>query len=170
MNDVFVEQIVERRQDFKSSAKKLGIVFAALLVSAVFLVIGLLRFIFPAVFALSMYLAFRYVKDQNIEYEYSFTNGELDVDKITGRRKRKSELSVKVRKFDIMAPMVEKYRSEYETQIIIRTVDASTSPKSESRWFARFRDDAGVTTLLIFEPNERLIEAIRKYIPSKIMQ
>ena len=69
-----------------------------------------------------------------------------------------------------MAPMVEKYRSEYETQIIIRTVDASTSPKSESRWFARFRDDAGVTTLLIFEPNERLIEAIRKYIPSKIMQ
>jgi hypothetical protein len=170
MNDVFVEQLIERQQDFKTSMKKLGIVFAALLVSAIFLVIGMLRFLFPAVFALSMYGAFRFVKDQNLEFEYSFTNGELDIDKIMGRRRRKRELSVHVRKFEIMAPMNEKFRNEYETQNIIRTVDVSTSPKSDSRWFARYRDDAGTTTLLIFEPNERLINAIRKFIPSKIKQ
>ncbi|NLM62183.1 MAG: hypothetical protein GX193_08930 [Clostridiales bacterium] len=170
MNDVFVEQIIEKRQDLKSTLKKLGIFFAALLISSVFLVIGILRFIFPAVFALCMYGAFRFVKDQNIEFEYSFTNGELDIDRIIGRRKRKSELSVRVRKFEIMAPMVEKYRKEYETQNIVRIVDASSSPVSGSRWFARFNDDSGLTTLLIFEPNERLINAISKYIPGKLKQ
>jgi hypothetical protein len=169
MNDVFVEQLIEQRQSMNITIKKIGIILAALLISAVFLFFGVLRMFFPFVFAASLYGAVVLVRMQNLEFEYSFTNGDLDVDRIIGRRCRKKELSVSVRSFEIMAPMTEAFRREYESQTIGKTVDASSSPKSESRWFAKFRDEAGTVTLLIFEPNERVVEAIRKFIPRKIM-
>jgi hypothetical protein len=169
MNDVFVEQIIEQRQSVNIIMKKFGIILAALLISAVFLFFGVLRMFFPFIFAASLYGAVVLVRMQNLEFEYSFTNGDLDVDRIIGRRSRKKELTVAVRSFEIMAPMTEEFRREYESQAIGKTVDASSSPKSESRWFAKYRDEVGTTVLLIFEPNERVVEAIRKFIPRKIM-
>jgi len=168
MNDVFVEQIVEQRQSLKTTVLKILIVFAALLISSVFLFFGVLRLFFPFVFAASVYGSFILVRSQNFEFEYSFTNGDLDIDRIIGKRRRKRELSVSVRVFEIMAPMTEEFRREYESQTIGKTVDASSSPKSESRWFAKYRDESGTTVLLIFEPNERVIEAIRRFIPRKL--
>jgi len=166
--DVFVEQIVEQRQDLKTALIKMLIVLAAILVSAVFLVVDILRLFFPFVFAASIYGAVILVRSRNFEFEYSFTNGDLDIDRIIGRRSRKRELSVSVRSFEIMAPMSEEFRREYESQSIGKTVDVASSPKSESRWFAKYRDDSGTVILLIFEPNERVVEAIRKYIPRKV--
>ena len=66
MNDVFVEQIVERKQDLSTSVKKILLILAAVLVSTVFLVIGVIRFIFPAVFALCF--AVRTSRNLNLEY------------------------------------------------------------------------------------------------------
>lgn len=166
MNDVFVEQIVERKQDLSTSVKKILLILAAVLVSTVFLIIGVIRFIFPAVFALSMFFAVRTSRNLNLEYEYSFTNGELDVDKIMGRRTRSRELSIHVRSFTIFATVTETNYKEYESRNFAKVLDASSSPKSEKRWFAVYRDDAGNDSLLIFEPNERLLEAMKRFIPS----
>lgn len=163
MNDVFVEQLIECRQDTKGSLSKLGIVIAAIAVSTLFLVVGALRFIFPFVLAACCWGAYQLIRNLNFEYEYSFTNGELDVDKIIGRRKRERLLSIKVRSISLMAPMTEMYRSEYESDSIGSSIDASSSPKSENRWFAKYTDTAGVLTLLIFEPNDRLIAAMRTF-------
>jgi hypothetical protein len=169
MNDVFVEQIVEQRQSLRSVLIKTGIVLAASLLSAVFLFFGVLRMFFPVVFALSIYGAYVLVRSQNFEFEYIFTNGDLDIDRIIDRTRRKRELSVNVRAFEIMAPMTEEFRREYELHGIGKTFDTSSSPKSPSRWFARYRDESGVLVLLIFEPNERVKEAIRRYIPRKVI-
>lgn len=169
MNDVFVEQIIEQRQSGKGILIKFGIIFSALLISSVFLFFGALRTFFPMVFAVCIYGAVVTIRMQNLEYEYSFTNGDLDVDRIIGRKKRARELSISVRSFEILAPMTEAFKNEYESQSIRKEIHAEGSPKSPSRWFAKFSDDAGIVTLLVFEPNERLIEAMRKYIPRKIM-
>ncbi|MDR1117548.1 MAG: DUF6106 family protein [Oscillospiraceae bacterium] len=167
MSDVFVEQIVERKPDAKANLIKIGIALAAILLPSTVLFFGVLRFIFPVTLGLCCWGAFLMIRKQNVEYEYSFTNGELDVDKILGRRMRRHVLSVRVRQFDILAPMTGEYRDEYEARTIQRTEDASTSPKSPDRWFARFTDDAGAVTLLIFEPNERMREAMKGLIPHK---
>jgi len=166
MNDVFVEQIIERKQDFRTSVKKMLLILAAIVVSTIFLIVGAIRFIFPGVFALSMYLAIRAAKKLNIEYEYSFTNGELDIDKIMGRRSRRRELSFHVRSIILLATFTEENYKDFESRNFATTLDASSSPKSESRWFAVYRDIAGNESLLIFEPNERLLSAMEKYIPS----
>lgn len=168
MNDVFVEQIIERRQDAGIIGKKLAITAAGLIVSAAFLFFGVVRFLFPFVFAASIWAAVVLSRRMNLEYEYSFTNGDLDVDCIVARRSRSKLLSVSIRTFDILAPKKEEFRSEYESQTIGKTVFAASSPKSESQWFAKYKDESGTMVLLIFEPNERMLEAFRKFIPRKI--
>jgi hypothetical protein len=104
----------------------------------------------------------------NLEYEYIVTNGEMDVDKIMGRRSRKRLLTVDCRNFDILAPYSPEFRAEYESQTIAATVDVSSHPEAPGRWFAVFHAKDGKRTLLIFEPNEKMLDAFRKYIRSKI--
>ena len=45
---------------------------------------------------LAIYFSFRLAKKLEIEYEYTFTNGELDIDKIIAQRKRKRLISFNV--------------------------------------------------------------------------
>lgn len=167
MNDVFVEQIIEQRPTTKSNLIKLGIALAAILISSVVLFFAVLRVIFPVTLALCCWGAYILIKSQNLEFEYSYTNGELDIDKIMGRRRRQHILSVRVRTFDIFAPMTAEFEREFTSNTIIHTEDVSSSPKAPNRWFAKYVDNEGRTTLLIFEPNERMIAAIAGMIPHK---
>jgi len=167
MNDVFIEQIVLKKQDLKSTLKKMGIILAALLIPSAFLLIAILRFVFPVVLAISCWLAWILLKNQNIEFEYSYTNGELDVDKILGKRRREHVASVSVRRFDILAPFTTEFAKEFESKTIRTIHDVSPDAKSEKRWFARYTDDGGVETLLIFEPNDRMLAAMGRLIPRK---
>ena len=89
MNDVFVEQI-EKGGKTLNLRKKAGIVFAALLVSAVFLVIGLAEVYFFRRICLEYVPRFRYVKDQNIEYEYFSPTVSSMIDKITTAERKAS--------------------------------------------------------------------------------
>ena len=101
-----------------------------------------------------------------MEYEYAVTNGDLDVDSIAGRRKRRRVLSMSVRRIALLAPATEKYQAELNSNSIRNVIDASISPKSEGLWFARYEDDAGVDTLLLFNPNEKVLRALVRVIPN----
>ncbi len=167
MADVFNEQIVKKKRDFTDIIKIILIILAAFVVDSVFLIIGVLRTVFPAVFAISVYLAYNFIRNMSIEYEYSVMNGELDVDCIAGRHKRKKMLSVSVRRFSILAPVKAEYRAEYESQSIRNFIHASISDRTDGLWFARYEDDAGVDTVLFFNPNEKLLGAMARVIPGK---
>ena len=56
MADVFNEQIVKKKRDFTDIIKIILIILAAFVVDSVFLIIGVLRTVFPAVFAISVIL------------------------------------------------------------------------------------------------------------------
>ena len=167
MADVFNEQIVKKKRDFTDVIKIILIILAAFVVDSVFLIVNMLRMVFPAVFAISIYLAYNFIRNMSIEYEYSVMNGELDVDSIAGRRKRKKLLSVSVRRFSILAPVKEEYRAEYESQSIRNFIHANISDRMDGLWFARYEDDAGVDTVLFFNPNGKVLGAIARVIPSK---
>ncbi len=168
MNDVFVEQIISRTMTVKTRFKQMGIIFGILLLNTVVLFFGVLRAIFPVTLAVSCWFLWTYIGRFNVEFEYSYTNGDLDVDKILNRKVRQHVLSVRVRQFTILAPMTEEFAKEYNSNAIGAHFDASKGERSEGRWFARYTDDAGVDTLLIFNPNARLLTAMGKLIPSKI--
>jgi hypothetical protein len=173
MGDVFVEHMVARRQTPKILMQKCMLMAAALFVMLLPVILDIL-FAIPAGMLLpffvigagwGMVILFRRL---NLEFEYIVTNGEMDVDKILGRRSRKRILSVDCRNFDILAPYKPDFRTEYESQSIVSRVDASSHPEAPGRWFAVFHAKDGKRTLLIFEPNEKMMDAFRKYIRSKI--
>jgi hypothetical protein len=101
-----------------------------------------------------------------VEFEYSLTNGELDIDKIINKSKRKRLMTVDTRNFEILAPKTQKYNNEFNKKC--DTVLDVSSQKNPA-YFAIFNTKNGKTKL-IFEPTDKMLEAIRLYIPRKVME
>jgi hypothetical protein len=166
MPDVFVEHLIARRPTIAVFAQKALIAFAALVIATLslyFLGSFAMVFVFGAGWGMIILL-----RRLDLEFEYSITNGEMDVDKIMGRRSRKRLFTVDCRSFDILAPCKDEYRGEVESQTITRRIDVSSHPQSPGRWFAVYSAKDGVRTLLIFEPNEKMLKTFKIYIASKI--
>ena len=101
-HDVFVEQLIRRERPggeflFKCGAVLLGLI----LITAAFI---LARTFFPFFFALVVILEFFAFVYTVKEFEYSFMNGDCDIDAIQGKRRRRTVSSYSCREVALMAP------------------------------------------------------------------
>ncbi|HEX3030256.1 MAG TPA: hypothetical protein VHT34_13385, partial [Clostridia bacterium] len=51
----------------------------------------------------AIYVAYYLATSKNIEYEYIYTNGELDIDRIIAQKRRRRMFSTSCKNFDIVA-------------------------------------------------------------------
>ncbi|MDE4542740.1 MULTISPECIES: DUF6106 family protein [unclassified Thermoanaerobacterium] len=167
--DIFIEKLVKKQKTSKDMLKALGLILLSLVV--VFFIIPLIPFVkgFLIFFIVAIpFFAYYVIKSQNIEYEYAYTNGELDVDRIVAESRRKRLLSVDCKDFEIVAKVSsDKYSDEYRK--IPNKVEAVSSMTSPDVYFAVF-ENSGKRTILYFEPNDKMIEAMWKYIPRKFFK
>jgi hypothetical protein len=103
----------------------------------------------------------------HVEYEYILTNGEMDIDRILGQTRRKRMLSVDCRQFDILAPMTKEFEREYTSKTLTKKLDYSSGASAQGRVFAIFNGKDGARTLLVFEPNEGILLALKSLLRSK---
>ena len=89
--DTFLEKLVTKRRTFSDNLTTFGILMAGIILVLVSLSIQLLNQLgVGLLIAVGVaYLTYRFISARNIEYEYIVTNGDLDIDKIISRRKRK---------------------------------------------------------------------------------
>lgn len=112
-----------------------------------------------ALFVAFWYIAYRLIQNQNVEFEYAFTNGELDVDKVVAKRRRKKILTVPVRNFEILARTGGgKFNDYYRS---LPKIEAS-SGNFENTYFAVYSKE-GEKKCLVFDPPKRMIDAIKQY-------
>jgi hypothetical protein len=166
--DTYIERIVKRKPDARQRLTRLGLVAGAfvLVVAA-----GLIyQPLFPIVFALVVFFGYKFYVRQSWEFEYAVTNGELDVDRIMGQAARKRVLTVDCRNFEVFLPMVPENAKEYESKTIVKTLDVASAANAEGRWFAVFHGKDGQRTMLIFEPDERMLGAINAALPRRIQK
>ncbi len=165
--DVFVEELVVRQRPLIVALLRVGIIILALvLIVAFYFVTGMLlgeygSALFPALFAvvcIGVFLAFRFL---GLEYEYSFYSGDVDVDKIIGKRKRMTVLSFNCRDIELMAPYSEKYDPELENA---KLVDARGSGAGDRDWIILIKSETGERSALAFSPSERMLDAFRQYV------
>ncbi|NLW12710.1 MAG: hypothetical protein GX028_11945, partial [Clostridiaceae bacterium] len=106
------------------------------------------------------------ISSLNKEFEYIVTNGDLDIDMIIARRKRKRVLSVKAKEFELMAQTgtVDERDSENSRY---KTLDFSSSLNSKDRWFI-LTNYKSEKVKVIFEPDERMLKNLKRFNPSKI--
>ena len=99
--DHFAEYLVQKRPTSQDRLKQGLIVAAAVVLSVLIGAIAVLTgWLFLLVLVIgAIYGAYYLLTGCYTEYEYTVTNGELDVDKIAGRRKRSHLLTVPVSKF-----------------------------------------------------------------------
>lgn len=160
MGDVFLEQIVKRKDTFKEAAIKIMIMFAGVVIFLFSLMLLTNQFIGP--FALligvgGIYFAWYFATGLNLEFEYIYTNGEIDFDKISAKRKRKRIITVRISSFDEFGKFdLEKFKNQrYDI-----TINASTSPSDPNTHYATFKNRDGKRCILMFTPNEKLLETI----------
>ncbi len=163
-HDVFVEQLVRRERPGGEALFKLGVlILGVLLVGVAFL---LAKSFFPVCFAVVIILEFFAFVYTVKEFEYSFINGDVDVDVIQGKRKRKTVFSCSCKEIAVMAPC-EGHESTLAAEYT-RTLDAAAGKKAADRWFLATERQDGTRELLIFNPNERMLEAFKGYLGRKM--
>lgn len=166
--DNFAEHLIKKELTGGDKAKRMiilvgGIVIAVMLVffSVLMLGQGLLPFVGLALAAVTGYGTYFIVTNMYVEYEYTFTNGELDIDKIIARKKRREMLSVSVGKFREFG----RYDDSVPEETDDMTVVFATSNIASEEWYADFDHEAYGSTRLVFCPNENMIENMKKNLP-----
>ena len=158
--DVFIEQIIQKHKELKH------LLLTALVIVAI-PVLTVVAFIFLQSFALfvfagSIYGAYLVISGFSTEFEYSVTNNDLTVDKIIARRKRKRVISLDIKEIEAFGeyvPETQKSRT-YQTRLY-----CGSHPMAPGQWYLEIRHKKLGHTLLVFEPEERVLEAIKPYLP-----
>lgn len=167
--DVFLEKLVKRKKTAKDTFIEIGSIIGAIIIA--FIIVPMIPFVssFRLFFIIAVpFFAYYIMRSRNIEYEYAFTNGELDVDKIIAESRRKKVINIDCKDFEIVARLnSDKYTNEYKN--ISNRIEAVSTMSSPDIFFAPF-EYKGEKTILFFEPSDKIIDAMWRYIPRKIFK
>lgn len=165
MTDIFVEQLVKRKPSTSVICLRILIWVAAILF-VLPLCLTPMGFIMVPLALVAAYFVAKFLLGRlNLEFEYALTNNELDIAMIIGQKKRQEMLSLRAADMEFVAPVCQKYQTEFESKNVKTTYNATSSDSSDNRWFILFRKD-GNTCRLIFEPKEQFIDGLERYNPS----
>jgi len=162
--DIFVEKLVKKKLDGNDMLIIGGsIALAVVVISAIILFLG--PYGASLILCLAVvYLTYMVISSRRIEYEYAFTNGELDIDKIVNKRKRENLISANCREFEIFAKAdSEMAVSSLDSEDIYVFVAKKKIDEDEDRTKSK-------RVLVFFEPNEKMLKSIRLMIPGKVFE
>lgn len=167
--DNFAEQLVRKQPNSSDNFKRVvtfigGIVVTILLVVLAFINLGnILCFLGLVLAAGSGYGTYFLVEGMYIEYEYTFTNGELDIDKIIAKKKRSELVTAEVRKFTAFGKYTDNMEESDDMTVVI-----SSDNIASHEYYADFDHEEYGKTRLIFSPNEKMLENIKKTLPRNL--
>lgn len=162
--DNIYEQLVERRRTGGDNAKTAlicaGLVFSA--TACVFFALCLGMILLIVVSFIPIAVAVWVLMGVNVEYEYTVTNNEMDIDKIVGRRTRKHMITVDLSGAEDFGSYPPQAELAAET-----TVEATSGLERDAHYLIVKHRDYGKVKV-IFNPNEKLREAIARELPKSL--
>ena len=168
--DTFVEQIIVRKKTGKDFAILAGILLGGCLLAAgsmiAFMMTGLS--IIPMVAIVGIcWGGYMLLGMRNIEYEYSFTNGDITVDKIIAKRKRKRVVSFDAKNVELIGEVGENtVKAGSEVKTVYRT---GVLASGQGGWYIVYSRDGGSSkSMLLFSPNEKFIQALKPFLPARV--
>ena len=163
MTDLYSELLVKKEQTAKDKVIKFLLIGLIAISAVMGLAIGLVWIVTLALGIAAYFI----IPNLDLEYEYVFVNGELDIDKIASKSKRKRAKSFDLSKMEIMAP-VNSHRMDYQNHNTnLKVLDFSSGNKSHKIFAMIIPDEKEVYKVLI-EPDQELIENIKKSCPRKV--
>ena len=164
--DTFGEQLVKKATTGADWAKRIGLTALGLVVAIVLMWLSFFAG-FMVLRLISVGTLFGLVwllTGMSYEYEYILTNDDLDIDKITGKRKRKRLITLKMNTVEEFGIYDGTNGANADATVI-----ASDGTNINAYYLIAKHKTHG-RTMLIFSPDSRMVEMILETLPYKIKQ
>lgn len=163
MNENYAEQLIKRRTPGYAYALT-GVLGAITAVTVVFaMTTGVLAVILMFLAGFVTYLSFR---NTHVEFEYLFVGGELTVDKILGRSKRKKAFECSMEEIQIVAPADSYVLNDYKNAQ--KSLDFS-SHMDHAKVYVAVVQKKGEQLRVMLEPGDKMLSCMRQSSPRKVV-
>lgn len=166
MNDAYVEILLKRQGKPFDFAIKLGMVIITAVLALIVVFTGKWLLAIPALVLLIVDGIF--LPRLDVEYEYLYVSGELTIDKITGKTKRKNCVQVEMDKVEIIAPEESDRLSDFRNLKCVES-DYTSGRETANPYICIYHEDANVKKIR-FEPDDKMLELMRQTSPRKIVR
>lgn len=169
--DRFMEEVVVKKQrGFNEVLYMLSMVamvlmalFAVMMFQMIFVQFSIQLLLMLLINAAGAILLFLYRGHLRTEYEYTFTNGDLDFAQVFNNQKRRSLGSLKVMKVDAFGPVAGSAFQRYVSMPGIKRNNWFLN-RGANLYYFYFQKEAS-KRLIIFEPSEEMVAFIKQYLP-----
>lgn len=133
---------------------------------------GVIMFFFRGMFGLGLlfvagvvYGCYYLITLKHIEFEYTVVSGDMDVDKVVAMKRRSRIITVELSTVEQAGIYV---KGQHEGKNYQSTVMACADEDAEDNCYFVFRHKKRGRTLVVFTPNEKMMEAFKKSIPGQV--
>lgn len=167
----FNEQVVKRVNKTKNLIIKILSVLILIMIPIVF---SMLAFVITAymfyiglfLFMGGIYVVWYIFTSQRVEFEYSVMGDELEIAKVISLRKRKRVCKVPIREIE----KLEKGEKSVDGMRFAKSfIAARDIDEDNENYYAVFNSAAYGKCLLIFSPNEQILEGMKRYLNKDIV-
>ena len=171
MNDVFVERMIKKKFDGKDALIMAAVILGIILLSFIGFIVGFFILQFPMLSLLitagAVFGGYKLIGSRLLEYEYSLTNGFVTVDKILNRASRKRMTSFECETCEDIGNYLEN-EARLKNRSFDTRVFATRTADHQGSWYMIVYGKKTGKTLLVFDPDEDLLDAIKKFIPRQL--
>lgn len=172
MDDSFHEMIVKGQKSQLDALKMVGLVAAALvLLVLIFMFSSILGMLMPLLLFGVGYGLFYLLRGFSREFEYTITNGDLDIDMIIAQRKRKRVFSGAARNFESMAPVsrAQSGPDTSKTSGSAAVIDCRGQGKNKGVHYEIRTEFKGRRVVVLFTPDEIIVNQLKRFNPARIL-
>ncbi len=171
--DTFIEYMIKQKKKKRDYMRAALIIatstIVVLIVTLIFLVLpSYLISIWPLTVAGIYYGSYKIISSFDVEYEYILTNGELDVDKITHKKKRRRIITIHTKSFIEFGKIGDENEKLHKKTDFTNIINASANSSSYTDYYAVFFKN-GQKMKLIFNPTGKMIDIFKIYAPRVVL-
>ena len=163
MTDTYVEYGVKQKGTVKTFLCKAAFI-VAILVGLYISTFSQFLYVVPVI---AIVVAFYMIPRFNYEYEYIYVDGEFNFDRIMGGAKRKTVLKIDLENVEMIAPSDSQEILAYNHKEGMKDYNFS-SLNADAKTYTLIGSVEGNYLRVVFEPNEKMIEAARAKSRSKV--
>jgi len=161
-NDTFVEEAVKSKETPQMKAKKTGLIAIDIILICC-VIIGVHALISAVLLIISGIFTLIIMGNKNIEYEYDYTNGSLEIAKIINNEKRKKVVNIESSEVKLVAEIGTNESLKYD-HVQLKTYDCSAHDDNVKDYIlVAHNEEKGYDFKVLFNPSEKLLNAMKRY-------
>ena len=127
----------------------------------------LLMILYGLPFVIPGFILWRKKDEAYSEYEYCFISGRIDIDKVINNKRRTTVLSFETAELDVLGSVKSQNFNRYYSMPDVKKVKAYFELTEAETYFTLVSTKKG-KVLLLFQPDETMLQHMKKYLKIRI--